>query len=423
VGADREIGHDLVELIQLRDRPRRVEGIILGQRTSTDGTVITTLKDPRRAAYYRLSPQGYFIWERLDGNHTLRDITLEYMVHSKAFAPQAISDAIQGLAAAGFIEGKALRREVAGSATDQSSAGQRLMATARHAIDWHVSLPNPDPWLSRLYRSGFRLLFTWPAQVILAGLSIAGLIVFAANLRMAAHATSGEGWVLLLFFVMYFLMVVLHESGHAFTVKFYRREVPRVGVGWYWFGPIAYADTSDMWLADRRQRLVVTLAGLYASVLVGATSAIVAVLVNGSVIAGMLWQLAFLSLYGVLINLNPLLELDGYFILMDALDHPNLRQHCLSWLGNDLPTALRDRTELRAHRLELLYGVGAVLYVLVSAVLLLAVVRSVIGGWLAHVMPSTAATAVAWLLTGTLVALTLATLLGELRTARRHGRR
>jgi putative peptide zinc metalloprotease protein len=178
-----------------------------------------------------------------------------------------------------------------------------------------------------------------------------------------------------------------------------------------------------MWLADRWQRVVVTHGGLYASILVASTSAIIAVLVGSSVLAVMLWQLAFFSAYTVLLNLNPLLELDGYFILMDVLDRPNLRQHCLSWLGNDFPMAVRDRRELGAHKLELLYAVGAVAYVVFSAFLLLVVFRPVIAGWFSHIMPTMEATGIGWCLTGTLVALTLLTLVGDLRSSRRRAKR
>ncbi|MBV9279427.1 MAG: hypothetical protein JOZ41_05055 [Chloroflexi bacterium] len=218
-------------------------------------------------------------------------------------------------------------------------------------------------------------------------------------------------------------MVVLHESGHAFTVKAFGHEVRRAGVGWYWFGPIAYIDTSDMWLAGRWPRIAVTLGGLYASALVAGVSALLASLLGPSVLAAILWQLAFLAYYMVLVNLNPLLELDGYFLLMDGLDHPNLREHCLSWLGHDLAGALRHRAELRRHRLELFYGIGAVLYVLFSGFMLLVVYRLVIQGWLGQIVPSPAAATVAWLLTGTLVGLTLLAIAGDLRRTARPVRR
>ena len=416
---DQQLGREMVELIQLRDRPRQVPDIVVSRRTSADGAVITTLKDPRRSAYYRLSPQGYFIWQRLDGRHTLRDLTLEYLVAFKVFAPQAISGMIEGLVIAGFVEAKRARREVADKAGESLSRSRQLSDRARRLVEWHVSIPSPDTALSRLYRSGGWLLFTRPAQILLAAVGITGLVVFAANLGEARRAPSGSGWVLLLFFLIYFIMIVLHETGHALTVKHYGREVPHAGVGWYWFGPMAYCDTSDMWLTDRWPRIVVTLGGLYASLIVAGTSAILAVILGTSVLAAMLWQLAFLSFYAVVVNLNPLLELDGYFILMDWLDRPNLREHCLAWLGNELPRALRNRAELRRHRLELFYGLGAVLYVFVSAFLLLVVYRVIIQGWLDQAMPVLAAASIAWALTGTLVALTLMTLAGDLRTSRR----
>jgi putative peptide zinc metalloprotease protein len=87
----------MLELLRLRDRPRRKPGVEAHHRTTPTGETITTLKDPQRGAYYRLSPQGFFLWQRLDGNHTIRDLTLEYVVEFGSFAPQAVSDTIGGL--------------------------------------------------------------------------------------------------------------------------------------------------------------------------------------------------------------------------------------------------------------------------------------------------------------------------------------
>jgi hypothetical protein len=160
------------------------------------------------------------------------------------------------------------------------------------------------------------------------------------------HTRTPAGPLRLPFFALYFVMIVLHEVGHAFTVKLFGYEVPRVGVGWYLFGPIAYTDTSDMWLADRRPRLLVTLGGPYASAVVAGDASIGAVLTTGSIEPAALWQLAVMSYYVVLMNLNSLLGLDGYFLLMDWLDHPDLYAHCLTWLGTKLPSAIHHRAEL-----------------------------------------------------------------------------
>src|SRR5919107_546284 len=105
IGEDRHAGDRMLELLRLRDRPRRKPGVEAHHRTTPTGETKTPLKDPQRGPYYRLSPRGFFLWQRLDGNHTIRDLTLEYVLEFGSFAPQAVSDTIGGLAEAGFTEG------------------------------------------------------------------------------------------------------------------------------------------------------------------------------------------------------------------------------------------------------------------------------------------------------------------------------
>jgi hypothetical protein len=52
-------------------------------------------------------------------------------------------------------------------------------------------------------------------------------------------------------------------------VKAFGREVHRAGVGWYWFGPIAFVDTTDMWLDGPRKRILVSCAGPAADLVLG----------------------------------------------------------------------------------------------------------------------------------------------------------
>ena len=207
------------------------------------------------------------------------------------------------------------------------------------------------------------------------------------ELGTALKDTEAGGWLLLFWIPATLIAIVIHEAGHAFTTKHFGREVPRVGVGWYWFGPIAYVDTSDMWLAGRKERVLVSLAGPYASLVVGSVAAIVAWFVPNAVASAALWQFTLISYIGVLANLNPLMEFDGYFVLSDLLDKPNLRPRALSWLGHELFPALRSPGGLKGHRLELLYGLSSMLYIAFSAVLTVILYRLVVQGWLARHPP------------------------------------
>ena len=119
---------------------------------------------------------------------------------------------------------------------------------------------------------------------------------------------------------------LVHEAGHAFTTKHYGRTVPYAGVGWYWFSPVAFVDTSDMWLGSRRQRMFVTAAGPCADLVVGAFPAALALALPTGPASAALWIFAVPFYLSFLINLNPLLEYDGYYFVADYLDRPNLRR-------------------------------------------------------------------------------------------------
>ena len=421
LGEDRQMGNRMLELLRLRDRPRQAPGIQAHHRATATGETITTLKDPERGTYYRLSPGGWFVWERLDGEHNLRDLTLEYLTEFKAFAPQAVAETVGGLAEAGFAEGVKPASTVLESAIRPTRV-QRTTALARRILEWQVSVPGVDTPFSRLYQSGVRLLYTWPGQIVLAAVAMAGLIAFIlgiGELGTTLQESEAGGWLLLFWIPATLVAIVIHEAGHAFTTKHFGREVPRVGVGWYWFGPIAYVDTSDMWLAGRKERVLVSLAGPYADLVTGGLAAIVAWLVPNAVVSAALWQFALISYIGVLVNLNPLMEFDGYFVLSDLLERPNLRPRALAWLGTNLIPALRNLQRLRGHRLELLYGLASVLFVVFSAALTVVLYRLIVQDWLSNILSDAVAAGLAWVLAAAVVVLVVAGMLGELRGARR----
>jgi hypothetical protein len=137
-----------------------------------------------------------------------------------------------------------------------------------------------------------------------------------------------------------------------------------------------------------------------------------------AVLAAALWQFALVSYVGLLLNLNPLMEFDGYYVLSDLLEKPNLRPRALAWLGRELIPALRDPARLRGHRLELLYGLSSVLYVAFSAALVVALYRLTVQGWLSGILPEAVASGLAWALAATVVGLAIAGMLGEIRGVR-----
>jgi putative peptide zinc metalloprotease protein len=132
LGEDQQARERMLELVRMRDRPRRVRGIEVHHRTTITGETITTLKDARRDTNHRLSPAGWFVWQRLDGEHTLRDLTSEYLASGEAPASHAVVEAVVGLVAAGFVEGVKPNPQMI---AEEPTLWQRVRATIRRILE------------------------------------------------------------------------------------------------------------------------------------------------------------------------------------------------------------------------------------------------------------------------------------------------
>ena len=124
---------------------------------------------------------------------------------------------------------------------------------------------------------------------------------------------------------------------------------PGSTAGWvhdiFWHARL-YVDTTDIWLENKRARLVVTMAGPCASLLLAGLAVIAIVLWPESQLNSLLFKFALIAYITTLLNFNPLLELDGYYILMDWLEIPMLRRRSLAFLRTEFPS--RVRTALTA---------------------------------------------------------------------------
>jgi CRP-like cAMP-binding protein len=100
----------IVHLFRLRSRPAQAEGVIASEWVNAEGETITVLKNPARMTYYRLSPRGRFIWDRMDGSLTVRDLTVEYGRELGSVTPQIVAGVVVRLARAGMLKDASIAR-------------------------------------------------------------------------------------------------------------------------------------------------------------------------------------------------------------------------------------------------------------------------------------------------------------------------
>jgi putative peptide zinc metalloprotease protein len=214
--------------------------------------------------------------------------------------------------------------------------------------------------------------------------------------------------------------VVLHEAAHALTCKHFGRAVRRAGVGWYYFVPVAFVDTSDIWPAPQWQRVLVSAAGPYSNLVLAGIAALAAQMPLPDVATQALWGFSLMGYGLALVNLNPLLELDGYYILMDLLEAPNLRARALACLGAALRGQAKAAVEPRMHKVSLAFGTACVIYGIAASASLLLAYHAMIGRIAAAWMPQTCALVIGWGLGAAMSLLILYRLLDGLRAAARN---
>ena len=237
-----------------------------------------------------------------------------------------------------------------------------------------LEIPGLGRFFERVYLAGGWLLFTRVALVAMALLGTAGLFTFgyliARRYGTPFVVADRIGIGALVFLLGRFLVVAFHELAHGLVVSSYGRRVSRAGLKLMLVFPFAFVDTSDGWFEPRRRRLAISAAGPISDLLVGGAFSLGAAFVEGT-LRDVLFQLAFAAYVGAFSNLNPLLDRDGYHMLVDWLGEPGLRKRARSHLAAVISGRGRTADEPRALLIYAVAGlawtVAAVAFVIVMS--------------------------------------------------------
>jgi putative peptide zinc metalloprotease protein len=342
-------------------RPRSAPGVIV-RRLTEDGSTYYVLKNPTLGTYLKVSEEDYTLWDLMDGSRSVKDLVVAYFQRHKTFAFGRVTALVDELRASGFLTDKPVgvyqqaREQLA--ARDWSHPWQRL---AQAFVEQEFYLEDMDRYVSLAYRSGGRLLFFRPVLILSALLALAGLAAFVTLIQrqdgyavIARENSSAISWLtgLLALLLINAVMIFIHESAHALTTKHFGREIRRGGLMIYYGMPAFFVDTVDIWLEPKARRMAVSWAGPHVELVVAGLCSMLAAWIAdpSNPIGALFFKIAFLGYFSVFINLNPLLELDGYFILSDWLGIPMLRQRSFAFIREGLPAIMHTRlpTRLRA---------------------------------------------------------------------------
>jgi putative peptide zinc metalloprotease protein len=299
------------------------------------GHRIVLLKDPVSEKYFRVSEYEHRFLKSLDGTISIEEAQEHLKTIGFFYSDEDRNQIVSRAAQTGLLLGthfgsghyqKAMKDRIL-----QWKRGQRLSSV----YFLFIPLVNPDRFLQRTVHI-FRLLCNcWTAAVAAIALLGAAYLVISGLPRIQREFLFFFNVENLLYlWVTIALTKLTHELAHAYTAKRFGLHVPQMGIVFLIFFPCLFCNTTDAWqLADRRQRMAISGAGVVAELVLGICATYVWHFSKPGVFNSVAFYLMGVSLAStILVNGNPLLKFDGYFLLVDWLRMPNLYQKSFAYL-------------------------------------------------------------------------------------------
>lgn len=305
------------------------------EHRESGGQKTVLLKDPVSQKYFRLSDYEYCFLKVLDGTMSADSAVQALKATGRYYSPEDVKQIIARASQAGVLLGTNY-----GTAKVQISLKHQLQKwknAQRLSSVYFLFIPllNPDRFLERTIKF-FNLLWNkWTAA--LAALLLPGAVFFI----IAGMPKIQREFLfffnvsnLLYLWVTIVLSRLAHELAHAYTAKKFGLHVPQMGIAFLIFFPCLYCNTTDAWqLADRRQRMAISAAGVGAETVLAIFATYIWHLSQPGIVNSLAFYLMGVSLIStLLINGNPLLKFDGYFLLVDYLRLPNLYQKAFGYI-------------------------------------------------------------------------------------------
>lgn len=314
---------------------------LIKERMTFRNILYVVIKDPIALKYHRLRPEQAYVLERLDGEVSLEELRDEMarLYPGTYWTVRGLQTLVGDLHQKRLVVSNRAGQEHGLARQRRKNKLQKLKQTAQNFL--FLRLPGWDPvraldvlypWTAWLFHpiTVFTTLFSLAASALFV------LIHFDEFSSALPAFNQFFGWPNLMWLWLTIAITkIIHEFGHGLTCRHFGSECHEMGVMLLVFSPTLYCDVSDSWMDKNKwHRIYIGAAGMYVEAIVS----VFALFVWWNTQDGLLHHLA-LNVYfittvsSVIFNLNPLMRLDGYYMLSDFLEIPNMRQKADKLVG------------------------------------------------------------------------------------------
>jgi putative peptide zinc metalloprotease protein len=341
-------------------RPRWHLGVQV-QRQWQRGQLFYVVSDSANTQSLQLNKSAWEIFARCQGEHTVDQIWQQLQKLQADLAPT--QDDMLEILASGF-EAKLLHSRDLISFTQLAGKQQkkeRDQLRGRFSpLGIKIDLGNPSRFFNQL-RPLSRLLFSLPGAlmwVIAISYFFINVLTHQQQLFFELGQQSSIPSYWLLMWCCFIPIKAIHEASHAMAAQKFGVATRQLGVQWMWISPAPYVDVSGAeQLVSRRARVIISAAGIAAELALAACAMWLWQATEPGLIHNIaLACLSTTALSTLIFNGNPLVKMDGYYVLTDALNLANLSARSQQWwsqLGQQLMGTLRSGQKLVILRNEL----------------------------------------------------------------------
>lgn len=339
------------------------------------------VKDPITRRFYRFTPVQASVIELLDGHNEPAAIAAEASrKHETTVTEEQVKEFAGKLRALWLLDHPYCWAKLGAMAKNRRTAIRSLLSIKIHAF-------NPDRIITKLERK-LRFCFDSAFSAIVWSAAIVATIISILNAEslFMSMGTLFSLYSIPLIVIVIFALMTIHEFAHGLALKHYGGKVEEMGFLVLYFIPAFYCNVSDAWMLKKSERIRVTLAGAYVQVFLWALATMAWRLLATDTLASRicLITIAFTAIQTIF-NFNPLIRLDGYYLLSDLLEVPNLRPKAITYVRDQVISLLTGISSggdkglsRREKRLFLYYGTASSFF----TVLIVWVMFQRLGGWL-----------------------------------------
>jgi putative peptide zinc metalloprotease protein len=364
--------------------PLRADLIIIKQ--FYEGRTFYVVKDPISLQYFRLTAEDYFLATLFDGRRTMGQVRAAYVErfpHLRLdYSDEEIDERVSrfandlGLLQFLSVQGSRLKPRYDAMRKSKQQAKGGFYKLVNSVFFARFSVFDPDKLFGRMAKP---IWWIWTKQSLWISICmvIAALLVVyqkydATGALMSRFFSINN---IALIWITTILIKSVHELGHGLTCKHFGGEVHEVGVMLLVFTPYFFVNVSDSWvMPDRNKRILISAAGIYVELVLASIATFLWAVVQPGPLQQILWNIMVIASISTLIfNANPLMRFDGYYIMTDWIEVPNLSTKSRSFIGyqvkrlifgSDYEDASMARLPLPRRRFGLFYfyAVASYLY-------------------------------------------------------------